>query len=52
MIKTVCPTVRETVFTITKTNSFTLPACLILHILDINRTDKELRPPDTRVVKV
>lgn len=49
MIKTVCPTVRETVFTITKTRSFTL---CILQILDINRADKELRPSNTRVVMV
>lgn len=52
MIKTVCPTVRETVFTITKTKAFTLSAFVILQILDINRADKELRAPDTRVVMV
>ncbi len=51
MIKTVCPTVRETVYYY-KNKYFTRSAFLILHILDINSTDKELRPPDTRAVKV
>lgn len=36
-----CPAARETVFTNTKTRSFTLSALLILQILDINRADKE-----------